>query len=112
MCYTWYDRAIQNRDVAVLGTQNKGKSKQTTTTALVIGYLRSYENMAIAQVFIDGDLAAEIDGLWSDRSSQYNSVGFYVGPGRHIVEIEVQPDLSLDKQRGLNKFKLLEILVY
>ena len=98
--------------MTVSGARNQGKPTQTTTPALVIGYLRSYENMATANVFIDGDLEAEIEGLWSDRSSQYNSVGFDVDPGRHIVDIEVQPDLSSDKQRGLNKFKLLEILVY
>ena len=97
----------------MLGASNHGKvAKQPTTPTLVIGYLCSYENMATAKVTIDGDLAVEIDGLWSDRSSQYNSVGFHVSPGRHVVEIEVQPDLSLDKQRGLNKFKLREILIY
>ena len=54
-------------------------------------------------------------GLWSDRSSQYNSVGFdtaLVPPGQHVLEIELQPDSSTDRQRGANKFKLLEILVY
>lgn len=53
--------------------------------------------------------------MWSDRSSQYNSVGFdtaLVAPGQHMLEIELQPDMSPDKQRGANKFKLLEILVY
>lgn len=103
------------RDVIVRGANSKAMSKQTAKTALVIGYMRSYENMATAKMFLDGHLLGEVDGLWSHHSSQYNSVGFdtlVVGPGQHVLEIEVQPDLSPDKQRGLNKFKLLEILVY
>ena len=35
-----------------------------------------------------------------------------VPPGQHVLEIELQPDSSTDRQRGANKFKLLEILVY
>ena len=71
--------------------------------------------MAMAKVFVDGKLLAEVDGLWSEHSSQYNSVGFdtlIVSPGQHKLEIEVQPDLSPDNRRGSNKFKLLEIMVY
>ena len=30
----------------------------------------------------------------------------------NVLEIELQPDSSTDRQRGANKFKLLEILVY
>jgi hypothetical protein len=103
------------RDVTVRGANRKATSKRAAKTALVIGYLRSYENMATANVFVDGNLLAEVDGLWSHHSSQYNSVGFdtlVVSPGQHVLEIEVQADLSPDKRRGSNKFKLLEILVY
>ena len=54
-----------------------------------------------------------VDGLWADRSSQYSSVLLALNPGLHELEVVVLPVRPHDQQaRGLNKFKLLEILVY
>ena len=56
----------------MLGAQSKAQPPRAaqTDTALVIGFLRSYENMAKAKVFVDSDLVAEIDGVSHSLLSQ------------------------------------------
>jgi len=71
--------------------------------------------MGRAELSIDGHPVEVVDGLWKDRSSQYNSVRLNVDPGVHVLEVAVLPlsqDDSHREARGSNKFKLLDILVY
>ena len=86
-----------------------------TQGSLLVGFMRSYENMGRAELSIDGHPVEVVDGLWKDRSSQYNSVRLNVDPGVHVLEVAVLPlsqDDSHREARGSNKFKLLDILVY
>ena len=86
-----------------------------TQGSVVVGYLRSFEDMGRAELFVDRHSVEVVDGLWADQSSQYSSVLLALKPGFHELEVVVLPMRShdpLQEARGLNKFKLLEILVY
>jgi hypothetical protein len=83
---------------------------------VVVGFLRSYENMGRATLSMRNNNGLEqsvtVDGLWEDRSSQYGSVTLpVVVGGAYVLIIELLPAGHHEK-RGQNKFKLLDILVY
>ena len=91
----------------------------TTTAAakMLVGYLRSYENMGIASIAVGGKQLLSMDGLWSSRTSQYCSELIPLpSAGTHTVTITVLPTNATDSaeegHRGANKFKILEIVVY
>ena len=88
-----------------------------------IGFLRSFEHMGIADVWCDDerDGAVMLDGLWRDRISvlQYARLQLPLSAaaierGSHVVNIELRPVHSaqrLERQRQLNKFKLVFLTV-
>ena len=83
----------------------------TTTAAaqMLVGYLRSYENMGVASIAVDGKWTLSVDGMWSSRTSQYCSELILLpSAGTHTVTVT----LIAAEDRGLNKFKILDIVVY
>ena len=88
-----------------------------------IGFLRSFEHMGIADVWCDDERqgAVMLDGLWRDRISvlQYARLQLPLSAaaierGSHVVNIELRPVHSaqrLERQRQLNKFKLVFLTV-
>ena len=118
----WIANATRDRTPRTLTVTMRG----TYAGHLVIGFLRSYEGMGSASVYIDGNksMAFTLDGHWDEGTSQtqYASIplvklvhaplGTVHHPSLHSVHVQVpsiEEEAAVDSSNPVGKFKVVSL---